>query len=169
MKKGIVIRLKWTEKIIFSIPEIFCASSILRWQGKNYWTISNPVSTNLQIKSALCKYWVATSLLLNEQSQLPAEKQAPTKQSAQTWPLGKQPPNSQTCQLEKVTLKDLTSVFAWPWNPACLSKDTLLLNQQFSNTVVKILLQNNHWYNTYNTKTETRPNICLKLTGEGHK
>jgi len=34
--------------------------------------LSNPVSASLQIKSGLCKYWVATYLLLTEQSQLSA-------------------------------------------------------------------------------------------------
>lgn len=98
--------------------------------------LSNPGSTSLQIKSALCKYWVAAYLLLTEKSQLSAQETAHTKQSAKTSPLGKQPPDSQTFQLEKVSLKYLTSVFSWPWNPACLSKDTLFLNQQFSNTTI---------------------------------
>lgn len=99
--------------------------------------LSNPGSTSLQTKSVLRKYWMATYLLLTEKSQLSAQETAHTKQFPKTLPLGKQPPDSQTFQLEKVSLKYLTSDFSWPWNPACSSKDTLFLNQQFSNTVMK--------------------------------
>lgn len=133
MEKGTVIRLKLTEKIIFSDEPY---QYFIGRERTTELFLSNPMSTSPQIKSVLCKYWVATYLPRTEQSQLSAEKQAHTKQSAKTLPLGKQLPESQTFHLEKVSLKDLTSVFAWPWNPACLSKDTLFLDQQFSNTVV---------------------------------
>lgn len=84
--------------------------------------LSNPLFTSPQIQPDLCKYWVATYLLLSRV--IPAEKKAHRKQSAKTLPFKKQPPDSQTFQLVDVSLKELTSGFACPWNPASSSEDT---------------------------------------------
>lgn len=97
--------------------------------------LPNPLSGSPQFQADLCKYWVATYLFLTEQRS--SAGKAHTRQSAKSVPFKKQPPDSQTFQLEEVSLKDLTSVFACPWNPACSSKDTSFLDQKFSNTVVK--------------------------------